>query len=249
MMKGRHTMKFGADLRRLEDNHVQTNTASGSFSFNAAFTAVNPQALAGTGSSWASFLLGYGSSGSLSTIAAPAQRQPFYGFFASDIFQATSKLTVSYGVRWELPFQSTERFDRAVVFLPDAASPLAGPAGLPNLKGALALVNSSDWPSRRPYQTHYALFAPRLGLAYRVTGKTVVRAGYGIFYIPVNAGNTAGTSYSNPWLSTGDSSRTPINTFSNPFPDGLIQPPQRDLAPPSDPGIRRECQRVVPEWE
>src|SRR5262249_151697 len=78
------------------------------------------------------------------------------------------------------------------------------------------------------------LFAPRLGMAYRLNNKTVVRAGYGIFYLP-NDVNMSSAPWSNPinsittpWVATTDGGRTPAATLNNPFPNGLLQPPGPD---------------------
>ena len=149
--------------------------------------------------------------------------------YVNDTYQASRKLTVNVGVRWELPFPSVERYDRFTNLLPNAPSPFAQQAGLPGLMGRLALVNSPDNPSRYAAATHLRLFAPRVGLAYRVNDKTVVRSGYGIFYVQNDGtGGSQLTSVSQPWVPTTDNEITPSATLSNPFPTGLIQPPQRN---------------------
>jgi hypothetical protein len=230
---GAHTIKFGGELRRLDYNYAQTNTASGSFTFDNLFTAVNPLAAAGTGYGYASYMLGYGSTGSLQQAPRTAARIMYQGYYVSDSFQVSRKLTLSAGLRWELPGPWTERYDRLTVLLPLSESPLAAPTGLP-LKGKLAVVNSPDWPSR--YNMHYAwrLFAPRLGAAFRATGNTVIRAGYGISYLPNDV-----TLYSGPfgsavnnattsWVPTLNGELTPQATLHDPFPNGLLQPPGHD---------------------
>jgi len=227
---GRHTLKFGADLRRLTDNYTQTQNPSGVFDFDHYFTSINPLAAAGTGSGFASFLLGYGDGGGTTNSTMTAGTQYYMGYYAADKFQATRKLTVDYGVRWDMPTGFSERYDRQTVFLPNATSPLAGPTALP-LKGALGLVNSPAYPSRYNQNFYWHLFAPRLGIAYRVTDRTVVRAGFGIFYLP----NDIASPYlspidlsSTPFLGTLNGSFTPYATLSNPFPTGLLQPPGRN---------------------
>jgi hypothetical protein len=227
---GRHTVKFGGEWRRMTHNYAQSNNPSGFFNFNNVFTAVNPFAPAGTGSGFASFLLGYGVDGNINTPALVAGQQIYQGYYIFDTFQMSSKLTMNYGVRWELPGPWTERFDRLTVLLPDAESPVAKPTGLP-IRGKLALVNSEDRESRYSQDRHWMLFAPRTGFAYRFANKTVIRGGYGIFFLPNDvAFNTAPNNapvntLATPWVSTLDGGVTPVERLSNPFPNGVLQPP------------------------
>ena len=112
----------------------------------------------------------------------------------------------------------------AGLFSPNAASPIAQAAGIPNLVGRLGLVKSADNPDRTAQAAHFRLFAPRLGLAYRLNNKTVVRSGYGIFYvqnIPDGAGGAQLTLLTQSWVPTVDGSLTSVATLSNPFPGGL----------------------------
>src|SRR5262249_61479748 len=82
--------------------------------------------------------------------------------------------------------------------------------------------------------SHWKLFAPRLGLAYRINNKTVARTGYGIFFLP-NDVNMSSAPWSNPinsittpWVATTDGGLSTSAVLSNPFPNGLLQPPGRD---------------------
>ena len=225
---GAHTFKFGGEIRRQTDNYIQVQPGGGSFSFSNVLTSVNPFAPGNTGNAFASYMLGYGSSGSIPVLSPYAARNYFAGLYFNDAYQVTNKLTLNLGLRWEMPFPFSERYDRYVVFLPGEDSPLAKPTGLP-VKGRLGLVNSSDNPSRAGGETHWRLFAPRVGFAYRVTNKTVVRSGYGISYeITDGGGGSALTSISTNWVPTLDGGVTPSATLSNPFPGGILQPPQRD---------------------
>jgi hypothetical protein len=228
----RHTLKFGGEVRRLPHNYAQSNNPSGFFNFNNLFTAINPFAPAGTGIGFASFMLGYGADGNINTPALVAGMQIYQGYYFNDTFQVSQKLTFNYGVRWELPGTWTERFDRLVVFQPDVQNPLTRSTSLAP-RGNVALVNSPDRSDRHLEDRHFKLFAPRLGFSYRFTDKTVVRGGYGIFYLPndvvfatapnISPVNTLAT----PWVSTIDGSVTPVDRLGNPFPNGILQPPGR----------------------
>jgi hypothetical protein len=229
---GRHTLKFGGEVRRLPHNYAQSNNPSGFFNFNNIFTAINPFTPAGTGIGFASFMLGYGADGNINTPALVAGMQSYQGYFVNDTFQVNQRLTLNYGLRWELPNPWTERFDRLVVFQPGVQNPLTRGTSLAP-RGNVALVNSQDRADRTLEATHRRLFAPRLGFSYRFADKTVVRGGYGIFYLPndvvfatapnISPVNTLAT----PWVSTIDGGVTPVDRLSNPFPNGVLQPPGR----------------------
>jgi len=224
-----HTLKFGGELRRQITNYIQSNVGSGLYNFDNLFTSINPQAAAGTGVGFASFMLGLGSSGNVVTPSPYSYRNYYGGVYASDSWQVSRKLTVNYGVRWELPLPEVERYDRFTVLLPNSPSPIAQAAGIPNLMGKLGLVNSPDNPSRKAAATHLSLFAPRLGFAYRLTNQTVVRAGYGMFFVQNDGtGGSQLTSVTQSWVPTVDNELTPAAKLSNPFPTGLLQPPQRN---------------------
>ncbi|HMF75855.1 MAG TPA: carboxypeptidase-like regulatory domain-containing protein [Bryobacteraceae bacterium] len=230
-LAGSHNIKIGGEVRRQITNYIQSNVGSGLYNFNNLFTSQNPFVSGGGGSGYgfASFMLGLGSDGSVVTPSPYSYRNYYSGVYASDTWQVTKKLTVNYGLRWELPFASVERYDRFTNLLPNAPSPIAQASGIPNLKGRLGIVNSPDNPSRYAAASHLNLFAPRLGFAYRMTEKTVLRAGYGIFYVQNDGtGGNQLTSVTQPWVPTVDNSFTAATTLSNPWPTGLIQPPQRN---------------------
>jgi len=225
---GSHTLKFGGELRRQITNYIQSNVGSGLYNFDNLFTAINPQAPAGSGFGFASFMLGYGGSGNVVTPVPYSYRNYYAGLYANDSWQVSQKLTLNYGLRWELPFPEVERYDRFTVLLPNSPSPYAQQVGIPNLMGVLGLVNSPADSSRHAAATHWKLFAPRLGLAYRLTSKTVIRSGYGIFYVQNDGGGGAQlTSVTQPWVPTIDNETTPTSVLSNPFPTGILQPPGR----------------------
>ena len=242
---GRHTLKIGAEFRTLQFNFGKSNQASGVFNFDNIFTSQNPNSPGTTGYGWASYLLGLGATGQVpgttgspngvQTYSKTAAELTYQAYYVSDQFQVNNKLTLNLGVRWDQPGPYTERFDRQSVWEPNAVSPLAKPTGLP-LVGALGLVNSVNRSSRGTTDRHWNLFAPRVGFAYRLTPTTVVRGGYGIFFLPndltfdLSPHNSPVNTLITPWVSTLDSGLTPVATFSNPFPNGIIQPPARDAS-------------------
>ncbi|MDX1982047.1 MAG: TonB-dependent receptor [Bryobacteraceae bacterium] len=228
---GSHTLRFGAELRVGPFNYKQLAGGSGNFSFTNVFTANNPFAPAG-GIGFASFLLGTPASGTLPTTQPISGQQVYRAFFGQDDWRVTRKLTVNVGLRYDLAGPWSERYDRMSLFLPDLESPLASRVGLP-LRGRFALVNTPDRPSRNPVDMPKSMLAPRVGLAYAVTPRMVIRSGYGIFWIPNQSllanspyGDTV-NSLTNTMVPTLDNV-VPFNTFNNPFPQGLNQSPGRD---------------------
>ncbi|MCX6626430.1 MAG: TonB-dependent receptor [Candidatus Solibacter sp.] len=232
---GRHTLKVGAESRKIEWNYGQTNFSSGQFTFTTAFTSQNAQSPAGSGYAMASYLLGYMATGHAQEIAIASQRQWYHGLFIADTFQVTNKLTLNLGLRWDYPGSFSERHDAATVLLPNTADALGKTAGLP-INGTVALVNSDQYPSRLIHPAKWNLIAPRLGLAYRLNDKTVVRAGYGLSYLPndVVFGNAPWTTPANQATTVVttslDGGITPYATLDNPFPNGVIQPPGHNSA-------------------
>ena len=230
-VRGRHTLKFGADLRDLQNNYYQA-TAGGTFAFDNLFTSQNALSPGASGNGLASMLLGYGSSGSVLAFALPWQSLNYQGYFAQDTWQLTNKLTLNMGVRWEIPGVYKERYNRAASFDPHEINPVLQSLGIKvngqPIVGALDLIGSPGHPQKGLKTEHFKLFSPRLGLAYRLNDKTVIRTGGGVYFLPANLSFDEGpygnalNAFTNQWLTTLDSSVSPLYTISNPFPNGFI---------------------------
>ncbi|PWU07532.1 MAG: TonB-dependent receptor [Terriglobia bacterium] len=230
---GRHTWKFGADLRQLDDSYWQNNNPGGTMNFSNRFTAANGASPGATGDSFASFLLGRPDSGLAETLNWTANFTRYQGYFVNDTWQVSPKLTLTLGLRWEIPGIQMEKRDRIGGVDPSAPNPVGDKIGRQVL-GDYVLANTPRHPERGVRPENYRLFAPRFGAAYRLGSKTVVRAGAGIFYIPTDTpfweaaiGHPINL-FGNNMVATVDNSVTSVNTLSNPFPDGLIPSPQRD---------------------
>jgi len=210
---GKHTLKFGADLRRYDFREAQTISASGLFLFAGIFTSGSLSPPGSGATAIADFVLGDitpdpGVSGFQTAVDSHA-RQYYQGYFLNDIFQASHKLTLNLGLRWDIPGSYTEGDDRNTALLP-------------RLQNPLVLVHSSQYPSRHDLESHYRLFAPRIGLAYQITQQTVLRAGYGINFLP------QGVGVAGPWESPINSADTDVpfgGTLTDPLLGGqLLQP-------------------------
>lgn len=209
-LKGKHTFKFGGNLIRRQYNFFQSSSQRGSFSFNGQFTS---QIGAGnTGSGFGDFLLGFPSSSALTVLLGEVgQRQIESGLYVQDSWKATTKLTLTYGLRYELYTPRVEVADRQANFDPTTPG------------GAVVLASRNALCGRALRCTDYKDFAPRFGIAYQVNSKFVVRAAYGIFYDDYAVhgfGGTSGLMYQPPFT-WSSSITTPITTPANRLEDGI----------------------------
>ena len=188
MTRGKHTISFGGELRFAQNSVISLGGQSGSFGFARGETGLPNQV---SGSAIASFLLEQVDSASANfyTSTNIDARTKSFGLFVGDTWRVTPKLTISPGIHWEVDPPPLEAKDRFSYFDPTLPNPGAG-----NLPGAIAFAGSGSGRSGRrfPEDTWYGGIAPRLGLAYAVTAKTVVRSGYGLFYDNANMPGWAG---------------------------------------------------------
>jgi hypothetical protein len=181
---GNHALKAGVDIRRVRDDLLQgnNNAAAGTYYFSenqtstpgAACFGPTPATCTATGQAndIASILFNKPYNvGQDTNSTFPAYRQTWLFFFVSDKWQATPKLTLDLGVRYELYPPATPRKPGGFVSYDPTTNKLTQ-AGL------------NGNPSNIGLQTDYKNIAPRLGLSYRASEKTVIRAGFGVSYVP-----------------------------------------------------------------
>jgi hypothetical protein len=182
LTRGKHTISFGGDMRFAQNSPTFLGGQSGSFGFSATETGLLGPV---SGSPIASFLLEQvdAASATFYTSTVIDARTKSYSMFAGDTWRITPKLTITPGIHWEVDPPSLEAKDRFSYFDPTLANPGAG-----NLPGAIAFAGHGSGRSGRrfPEDTWYGGFAPRIGFAYALNSKTVVRTGYGIFYDNAN---------------------------------------------------------------
>jgi hypothetical protein len=226
---GNHTLKFGTDYRLIRYNSENVGTSGvGSFSFNSTFTQSDPFTASTSntsGTGLASVLLGTPSSGSFGTTSPLSLQSHYIAGFVQDAWKATRRLTLNFGLRYELETPYTERYNRvAYGFDPGAALPVQIP-GL-NLHGGVQFAGVGGL-SRREGNLDSNNIGPRVGFAYQLLPKTVIRGGYGLFYSSQldNIGGSLGSVGTfdavTPYVGTTDSGATPFTTIANPFPAGF----------------------------
>lgn len=221
-ISGKHTMKVGFE-GRLHRVNVSEFDNQGVFGFSAAMTqGPNPNAASATaGNSIASMLFGTGSSGNnlIQNFKNVATQNYYLAWYFQDDWRITSKLTLNLGIRYDYDTPRTERFNRTNYFDPTVASPLGNGA-----KGGLVFVGVNGM-DRHQYIWDLNNLAPRLGLAYQMNRKTVLRAGYGNVYGQSQqaAHGTIGTTgwrLDNLWVNSLDGV-TPYNLLRDPYPNGF----------------------------
>ncbi len=271
MIHGRHTFVAGAQFELSYDNYLQTNTGGGLISFNGFWTEDNAKGAGtvGTGSDFADFLLGFGlgigsplgnqTSGAVNISGPVAGKQFYRAIYFGDTWKLSNKLTLNLGLRYDLQGPWSERHDRLTYFNPSVANltvaGCGGSLGSP-CSGELFLVKTGVNGGRNNLPLDTKNIMPRLGVAYSLDQKTVMRAGYGIFFIPnfvsfgVNPYIDPVSSSTNPFFSSNNGGLTPASrldasnctlsapgaaNFScatpGPFGATLVVPPGRNPQP------------------
>src|SRR5262249_39298030 len=158
-------------------------------------------------------MLGAPASGSITLDPGVSMQNFYYAGYVQDDIKISNRLTVNIGMRYETESPYTERRNQFVKFDRTLRSPAANP-GFPNLTGGLAYAAPD---ARSVYGWDKNNIAPRLGLAWQAAKSTVVRAGAGMFYAPLQISNNAvgfsptiGYSASTPMVTTTDGGLTPF---------------------------------------
>jgi hypothetical protein len=228
LIRGRHTVKFGTDMRHQQALNLQRQQPSGLFNFPASLTG-NPQNQAGTGSAFATFLLGaVGSASATSHLPEDHTAYSVSGFIQDD--WKIRRLTLNLGLRYDYQAPPEERACATSNFNPFATNPANGLLGRMEFAcvdyGATFLE-----PDRSD-------FGPRVGFAYDLfgTGRTVVRGGYGLFYATnfhrdyfgaTNGFANTSTQYNPP----GGNSNLAAFHLQDGFPTPVTQPLGAALGP------------------
>ena len=223
---GNHYFKTGVDIRHMRFNELAGFGSRGSFGFNGQFTQL--PGVAGTGSPFADFLLGFSNSASGLTGETESKlRGTIYALYFQDDWRVSRKLTLNLGVRYENYRPWTEESGRISRFDYGSTPGSCFGAGCP--PGSFV----SPGPGEPWYDADNNNIGPRLGLAYSPfsDNKTVIRAAYGLYFSGTDANDIAHGIFNPPnALSIQISPQNPFTDFtstrlSNLFPGGLLPPP------------------------
>jgi len=221
-IKGHHSLKFGMSHWRYDNNSRNQSSTAGSFTFNNQMTSQPDSSnLSSWGSSFASFLLGELSSANTTLPNSTGYRFGHYSLFAQDEFRMTPKFTLSYGLRWDVATAPSEINGQVSSFSPTVQNPVG-------VMGALVFGGTGSGRTGNQFQTAWKRgFAPRLGVAYQLSPKTIIRASGGIYYSDATdtGGYTAGFTAS-PSFGSPDGYTPVYNWGTAGFPTNYALPPQ-----------------------
>jgi hypothetical protein len=189
-VRGRHTFKFGADIRRESLDVLNPPNPTGAFGFST--TGTNSATVSGSGNALASLLLGQVNAFTIDIQKNVIQpRAHIAEFFFGDDWRVSQRLTLNLGTRYTLNFPSTERHDQGAVF---------------NLKSQVL-----EFP-HTARELEWGNFGPRVGLAYRIGDSWVLRSGYGMVFFEQSGITTPFTMPQFPFVQTvGQQSQDNVN--------------------------------------
>ncbi|MGC2501442.1 MAG: carboxypeptidase regulatory-like domain-containing protein [Silvibacterium sp.] len=248
---GKHEISAGFEYMKRFLNVGQPIAPSGSYAFDISATDQTVNTASG-GSDFASALVGMGTVPGTESNNYPnfskdlfaAEASPYYGTFVQDTWRPTPALTITAGLRWDIFGGRTERHNRLEYFDPSIQASESGVS----YTGAEVYVNSKN---RSPFETNLTNFGPRLGFAWQPQSHLVFRGGGGFYYGPspqmVGSAslNSDGFATYTTWNATswnndpntiaydcaqdanlcgGQGNTVILNSLSNPFPNGVIQP-------------------------
>ncbi|HOQ44859.1 MAG TPA: TonB-dependent receptor [Bryobacteraceae bacterium] len=228
--RGSHTLKFGFEWNSLRYDSQQFNNTGGTFNFAARTTAIPGESFTSRiGNSFASFLLGEVNSATLGPIFRPITSTAYGAAFIQDSWKVNRRLTLNIGLRWSGNAAHYEKNNEFANFNPNLPDPNFG--GIP---GAVEYAGSG--PGRTGRRTiapgHWRDFGPTAGLAYQITPRVVMRAGYGISYTPEGFGWTypwrAGFNETNEAAADSKGIYLPVFNIDDGFPADVKRPPDMD---------------------
>lgn len=214
--RGKHTLKFGGEARISGQRDLRGNTPFGSFGFNDVAT--------GRGFGMAALLMGWANTAQVFVAGAHA-RTNYYGFYVQDDWKVTPRLTLNFGLRYDLEEPRWEKNNEQNQFDPFAINPVSNTPGIITYSGR-------DGLSKYAHRFDKNNFGPRFGFAYRLPGdKTVLRGGYGLMYGPIydaSVGRVMQASFTDTRMfQSTDNGLTPALVLR----DGVPSPPVEQRGP------------------
>lgn len=225
-IKGKHEFKMGWEMRRLQttSSPVDLAATNGQYFFGRGQTAL-PTNQGGTGHPFASLLLGLPNSANRTALPVLIGdiRYGYHAAYFQDNWRVSSRLTLNLGLRYDVPIGWHELNGDYSSMNRTLPNPVAG--GLP---GAMEYygVGAGRTGQKRPYPTDFSNFGPRAGFSYRLTSKTVVRGGFGIFYQTLgNGGCGCRLGFANPINIISDGLNGALQWDNGIQAPGNFQPP------------------------
>jgi len=242
---GNHAFRMGYDFRSYRENSFGPGHAAGRYDFGTDFTRgpLDNSPSAPIGQQLAAFLLGQPTGGIIDRNAARSNQTLYHAIFFHDDWKVNRKLTLNLGLRYEYEGGMTERFNRntrgfdatspspieAAAKAAYAANPIPeiSPANF-SVKGGLLFASDSN---RAIWNGDKNNFQPRLGVAYQINEKTVLRGGWAVYMVPfiIDGVNQPGFSQATNIVPTLDGGLTFRANLADPFPDGVVNPPGASL--------------------
>lgn len=237
---GNHSLKMGYDFRSYRENGIPTAHAAGQYIFANNFTRqLDNSANVAGGQQFASFLLGIPTGGQIDRNTSRSNQSLYNAPFFHDDWKVSRNLTLNLGLRYEYEGATNERYNRNVFsFDKTVASPIetvakAAYAASPipevavanfNVKGGLLFTTPDN---RQFWDADKNNVQPRVGVAFQISDKTVLRGGWGIYTVPfiISGANAPGFSQSTSILPSANVGLSFQATLSNPFPFGVDTPP------------------------
>jgi outer membrane receptor protein involved in Fe transport len=243
--RGNHSLRFGGEYRLFREHALNYNYSTPRLEFGSAYTngPLDNSPAAPIGQGLASYLFGIPTGGRIDVNASYAEQSTYAALYAQDDWKLTPRLTLNLGLRYEYEGPPTERFNRSVLAFdfstanPIEAQARANYAAAPipevplerfRATGGLTFAGVGGNPRRLWIRDPLSL-SPRFGLAYSLHSKTILRAGYGVFFVPLGVDrstvNQSGYTQRTNLTASTDNGQTFIASLANPFPQGFQQPP------------------------
>jgi len=251
-VKGAHGLKFGMEYRVYRENQYNyDNVSTGRFDFGTTWTRgpFDNSPASPIGQGLATMLLGLPTGGFVERRSSYAEQSSTWSLYMQDDWKITRRLTLTLGLRYEIEGPLTERFNRTIrgldynAALPIEAQVKANYARNPTpelppdqfqVRGGLTFADVGGLP-RTLWERDANNFMPRIGFAYNLAKKTVLRGGYGVFFgfLGTRRGDVIQSGYSQRTnlIPSLDGGLTFVATIANPFPNGIQEPPGSSLGP------------------
>jgi Carboxypeptidase regulatory-like domain len=245
---GDHTLRGGYDMRLYHEFASNLGRQAGEYtnSNSGAFTRQTNTAAAQNWQDVATFLTGFPTGGSIEINGVRTNDSWYHGVFAQDDWKISNKLTLNLGLRYEYEAAPTESENRNVRgFDPTAILSITSAAEAAYAANPIPQVPASQWRARGGVQfastsnpgfwnADTSNIQPRLGFAYKLNDKTVLRGGWGLYtspYVFSNGINQMGYSQTTPFTASQNNGLTFQSTLSNPYPSGVLQTAGNSLGP------------------